>query len=411
MKKSILAIAVLGAFAGAAQAQSSVTVYGIADIGYKVNKDEGTAGQMKSSGISDGAIAGNRIGFRGTEDLGGGLKANFVIEQGISPTNDELFGVRTATAGHQVDGLSPAANGAYSNGTNRQSWLGLAGGFGEVRIGYQYTNLYAVSSLSGYNLTSEGIRGAENYHLHGNTIVGGTRANGITYISPNFSGFQVTAQYGANSPGRENVEFSGSTPGTVNGKVEGRRLGLRLNYAAGPISADLAHTQTKSTTTASTLTGFNAYGAPVGSVAAVNTGERTGKLTQAAFSYDFGVAKVSVSANRGSDGGTTNGIVPSAANNFTTVSPFADSTYRSAQINARVPFGAFALLGSYGRAKTDGGGVTLFDEKGYQLGAQYSLSKRTIAYIYHGRSKDEGAARSTTFAEKQSTIVGLFHSF
>jgi predicted porin len=404
MKKSILAIAVLGAFAGAAQAQSSVTVYGIADIGYKVNKDEGTAGQMKSSGISDGAIAGNRIGFRGTEDLGGGLKANFVIEQGISPTNDELFGVRTATAGHQVDGLSAANNGAYSNGTNRQSWVGLAGGFGEVRLGYQYTNLYAVSSLSGYNLTSEGVRGAENYHVHGQTIVGGTRANGITYISPNFSGFQVTAQYGANSPGRENVEIGA-------GKIEGTRLGLRLNYAAGPISADLAHTQTKSTATASNLTGFNAYGAPAAPVAAVNTGERTGKLTQAAFSYDFGVAKVSVSANRGSDGGTTNGIVPAAANNFTTVSSFADSTYRSAQINARVPFGAFALLGSYGRAKTDGGGVTIFDEKGYQIGAQYSLSKRTIAYIYHGRSKDEGAARSPLFAEKQSTLVGLFHSF
>ncbi|MES2538762.1 MAG: porin [Pseudomonadota bacterium] len=390
MKKSILAIAVLGAFAGAAQAQSSVTVYGVADIGYKANKDEGAGGSMKSSGISDGAVAGNRIGFRGTEDLGGGLKANFVIEQGISPTNDELFATRTATAGHQVDGQSAAANGAYSNGTNRQSWVGLSGGFGEVRIGYQYTNLYSISSLSGYNTTSEGVRGAENYHLHGQQVVGGTRANGITYITPNFSGFQATVQYGANSPGRESIEV-----GTA--KIEGTRLGLRLNYAAGPISADLAHTQTKSRSTAASLTGLSAFGVAVPTTASANLGERTGKLTQGAFSYNFGVAKLTASVNSGEDGGTA----------ATTV----NSKYKSAQVGVRVPVGAFALVGSYGRAKTEAAGVNTFDEKGYQVGAQYSLSKRTMAYVYHGRSKDEGTARAALWAEKQSTIVGIFHSF
>jgi predicted porin len=393
MKKSILAIAVLGAFAGAAQAQSSVTVYGIADIGYKVNKDNGTAagsGSQKTSGISDGVIAGNRIGFRGTEDLGGGLKANFVIEQGISPTNDELFGVRTATAGHQVDGQATTANGAYSTGTNRQSWVGLAGGFGEVRIGYQYTNVYAVSSLSGYNLTSEGVRGAEQYHTNGNAVVGGTRANGITYISPNFSGFQVTAQYGAASAGREVSEING----VVN---NGTRLGLRLNYAAGPISADLAYTQAKLTSVGATIP--NAYSTTAGTVP-LNNAERTGKLTQGAFSYDFGVVKLSASINDGSDGGTA-----ASTNN---------TKYRSYQVNARVPVGAFALVASAGRAKNKNEvtGVNSVDDKGYQIGAQYSLSKRTIAYIYHGRSKDDSAAAAATnYAEKQSTIVGLFHSF
>jgi len=131
MKKSLIALAALAAV-GSASAQSSVTLYGVVDVGYGSHKTTGPAGaSIKSRGIMDTANAGSRIGFRGVEDLGGGLKAEFVVEQGITPANDELFGGRTAGSGHQVDGFALAptgvagSGGAYSNGTNRQTYVGL----------------------------------------------------------------------------------------------------------------------------------------------------------------------------------------------------------------------------------------------------------------------------------------------
>lgn len=98
MKKSLLALAAL-ATVGAVSAQSSVTLYGTIDVGYGSHSVDGRDGarSIRSSGVMEGANSGNRIGFRGTEDLGAGMKAEFVIEQGISPTNGQLFGVRSST--------------------------------------------------------------------------------------------------------------------------------------------------------------------------------------------------------------------------------------------------------------------------------------------------------------------------
>ena len=84
MKKSLLALAAMGAFAGAAQAQSSVTVYGVLDVGYINQKSDGTGTTAtttaSNSFIGTSAETTSRLGFRGTEDLGSGLKANFVLE-------------------------------------------------------------------------------------------------------------------------------------------------------------------------------------------------------------------------------------------------------------------------------------------------------------------------------------------
>ena len=75
--------------------------------------------------------------------------------------------------------------------------LGFSSGFGTVNIGYTYNNLYELSTLSGYNIGSEGLPGAASAHVLGNTFLGGTRSNGLTYISPNMGGFTVRVQYGA----------------------------------------------------------------------------------------------------------------------------------------------------------------------------------------------------------------------
>jgi len=436
MKKSLIALAALAAV-GAASAQSSVTLYGLIDIGYgsheTVTRDG--SGKIKTQGVMDGANAGNRIGFRGTEDLGGGLKANFVMEQGLNPTGGTLFAQRAATAGHQVEGFSSAgvatavngAAGAFSTGTNRQSYVGLeTAGMGSVRIGYQYTALYELGTLSGYAVGSEGVPGADKAHLHGYVGVGGTRANMVQYISPAFSGFTARIQYGANGS-REMIE---TTSASSNGLTtdNARRMGLMLQYANGPISASAAYTNMRLTsgnlvagvqTPAGAATSvFNVTGA---AGTAAQTGlTRTASLFQLGGSYDFGVAKLAATYNSGKNGGLATAAAASAgvtALNY---------DYRAYQIGVTVPFGAIVPFIAYGRATTDSNNVSgvaatataaatkrIEDYRHVQLGARYNLSKRTIAYAMYGRTTNDAAALAgaTSYYKDSKTIVGVAHSF
>jgi predicted porin len=80
MKKNFLALAVLGAFAGAASAQTNVSIYGVVDAGINF-KDNGAATNAKTWGVDSGMQSGSRLGFKGSEDLGGGLSANFARAQ------------------------------------------------------------------------------------------------------------------------------------------------------------------------------------------------------------------------------------------------------------------------------------------------------------------------------------------
>jgi len=441
MKKSLIALAALAAV-GAASAQSSVTLYGLVDIGYgsheTVTRDG--SGKIKSSGVMDGANAGNRIGFRGTEDLGGGLKANFVIEQGINVTNGALFTQRAGATGHQIDGFSASgaatalsgAAGAYTSGTNRQSYLGLSSDkLGSVRIGYQYTALYELAALSGYAVGSEGVPGADKAHLHGSAGVGGTRANMIQYISPSISGFTARVQYGAGT-GRETVE---STAAGTNGLTtdNARRMGLMLQYANGPISASAAYTNMRlrsgnvnaagAQQVAAASTSIFGVGPANGAAAgsAVQTGlSRTANLFQLGGSYDFGVAKLAGTYNSGNNGGAA--TAAAAAAGVTAIK----STYKAYQIGVTVPFGAIVPFIAYGRATTDSdaangaaaSGSTAAtkrteDYKQFQAGVRYSLSKRTTAYAFYGRTTNEAAAiTGAASAYKDSkTVVGVAHSF
>ena len=128
MKKSLLALAVLGAFVGAASAQSSVTVFGIVDLSLANVKNDGSDARKS---MNSNALNSNRFGFRGVEDLGGGLSAKFHLEAGMS--ND----IGTAGGGNSL-GTAPAnSNGAAL--FNRRSTVGLAGKFGEVRLGREYS--------------------------------------------------------------------------------------------------------------------------------------------------------------------------------------------------------------------------------------------------------------------------------
>ena len=118
MKKSLLALAVLGAFAGAASAQSSVTLFGILDANARFVKNDG---QTRRLSLDDSGINSSRLGFRGIEDLGGGLKAGFWLEAALN-------------IGTGIEGSSSASNKIF----NRRSTVSLISGAGELRLGRDY---------------------------------------------------------------------------------------------------------------------------------------------------------------------------------------------------------------------------------------------------------------------------------
>ena len=415
MKKSLIAVAALAAVS-AASAQSSVTLYGVIDIGYASQKTESRNGtQVKSVGLTDGTLAGNRIGFRGTEDLGGGLKANFVIEQGFSPTSGSALAQRFGSAGNagltaagaptftNQAGAIPGGQSGFTTSTNRQSYVGLSSAsMGTVNIGYQYTNLYELGTLSGYNVGSEGTAGSF-VHTYLQEFLGGTRANGVTYVSPDFGGgFTVRAQYGASGRALGGAALGGTIAGQdkVNGTANGanfenagRRYSLMGQYKNGPLSAAIAYTSLRST--ASGVAAAAALG---------GTGSQTNNLTQLGASYDFGVAKLSGTYNYGKVGAI--GVNP-------------DANGRAYQVGVAVPFGAIVPFISYGRGRADQGGSRVQDIKQSQVGVRYSMSKRTTAYAIYGVTKDDGSAASVVapvasggiVSRDSKAVFGVNHSF
>lgn len=160
MKKSLIALAAL-AVSGAAFAQSSVTVYGVADI--VLHKDKGASAQLTSGGVS-----GSRIGFKGTEDLGGGLKANFLLEQGIDLTS------------------------GAANGFNRESWVGLSGGFGEVKLGNTYSALDDFAAIADPVFDSNVLDPTAIFASRGYTA---NPFSNIKYTTPSFNGFTGAVSY------------------------------------------------------------------------------------------------------------------------------------------------------------------------------------------------------------------------
>ena len=403
MKKSLIALAALAAVS-AASAQSSVTMYGLLDIGYGTHNTTSRDGTnfTKTTGLMDSVFGGPRIGFRGVEDLGGGLKASFVIEQGISATSANLFAQRTTGAGHQIQGATGSGFGVT---TNRSSYLGLeSSSLGQFRIGYQYTAAYELSTLSGYQVANEAVGGSA--HTAGLGDVGGSRANGFTYLSPTFGGgFGVIAQYGALG-GNEKVETSAVGAGNGLTTENNRRMGLMGKYANGPLSVALSYSSLRSTA-ANGAAGVlvqaaatNIFGGAIAVGTVPLTGaNRTANLTQLGASYDFGVAKLAGTYNVGKNGGTATSLV--------------NSRNRGYQVGVIVPFGAFAPYLQIGKnSVTPDAAAATSDVRTVQLGLRYSLSKRTMAYAMYGTAIDNAIVAAAGAGYKNTkTVVGIQHSF
>lgn len=237
MKKSLIALAILGSVSGLAMAQSSVSIYGIVDMGLTHSSSEG----VKRTGIDSGLQSGSRLGFKGTEDLGGGLKANFVLESGVN-----------------------ADQGGFGQGNTafgRQAWVGLESNAGALKFGRQHTPFRnAVESIDPFNIGSAGS--ALNIVATGGVI--DRVNNAVTYELPSIQGLTGAAQY---SFGETNVSSS-----TNSG------VGLGLGYNLEALSLQLAYNNQNAVT----------------SIANVGV-DLDVKDLLVGGTYDFGVAKAHAS--------------------------------------------------------------------------------------------------------------------
>ncbi|NBY05034.1 MAG: porin [Betaproteobacteria bacterium] len=338
-----------------------------------------------------------------------------------------MFGVRTGTIGAQYDGYAaasgndPGSAGGYTQGTNRQTYVALEGDFGTVRVGYQYTSLYEVATLSGFTQTSEGMAGGSIAHLWGNGVAGGTRANGIRYISPKLAGAWTVAVDMGSTTGREQTEFVGAV-NTADGRSlnKAARTGLHIDYNAGPLRAAFAYTTLDqmlnaqgnnnvagigNATANTVLNQFNVYGALTniaGTAGTTNVGTQT-NLSQLAGSYDFGMIKVGATINSGQSTATTTTVATSAVTQAVT-------NISSRAVSFDMPMGAMNLVGGFNNASTDVGGVAATDWASSQFGLKYNFSKRTLMYGYTGTSTNN-LATGTTLKVITGTLIGIDHQF
>ncbi len=243
MQKKIIALAVAGLASTAAFAQSNVTVYGVMDMGFQHTSSSDTSTFKSRSGLDSGMLNGSRIGFKGVEDLGNGLKVSFVQENAV---------------GADV-GSGPTMT--------RQSLLALSGGFGTVAAGRQYTPQYGlVSSIDPFGAGTVGdVTFGRGVYVMGAFGAPKTiRLDNLgAYVSPTFSGFNVIAGYTANGIGDEETTFKGTESG--NYKI----WAINPNYANGPIKVGLNYHQVKN-----------------------DAADYKDKIWDLGASYDFGVVKV-----------------------------------------------------------------------------------------------------------------------
>lgn len=348
MKKSLIALAVLAA-SGAAMAQSSVTLFGVLDLGYENVKTQ--AGRV--SGISPSANSSSRLGFKGTEDLGGGLAASFHLEAALNPSSG--IGSSGTQPNNQAGVNSVAAGGLTFN---RRSTLSLSGNFGELRIGRDYVpSFWNTAVFDPFGANSVGAT-LSNYSGNSLSSTFVRASNSIGYFLPgNLGGFYGQGMYAFGN--RADNEVTGGLDTSKNGTYTGGRIG----YAQGPIDVAVAYGKTKFANGRSVDTGLNFATATAGDFTDTNFGA----------SYDFGVAKAM--------GTITNQKIATAT---------GDKTVKGWSIGANAPVGAGNVLAQYSAIKLDGG-----KSDKWSFGYTYNLSKRTAVYGIFARVGNSGGAVTT----------------
>lgn len=374
MKKSLIALAAL-ATAGFASAQSSVTVFGVVDTGFqRVSRDNAPGSDVSTTRLASGLNKTSRLGFRGVEDLGGGLKAGFWLEMGVASDNGG-----TASTNIFVNNQPGTAAGAGGLVFNRRATVGLSGGFGEVRLGRDsVVGLLAQESFDPFD--ANGV-GSQRQVVYANAIQAGTNvtavssvraSNMINYFSPNIAGFTADIGYAFN----ENP----SAPSA--GRENGRLVTARLGYTLGNFNAKLAGTQIENA-----AGDFQEY--TIGA------------------SYDFGIIKPALAFHRNE--------VKAAGVQPTNV----------IIVSATAPAGPGLIRAAYTRADQKGNGAATANSNNdgniFALGYIYNLSKRTQLYTTYALSDNKngsqrfqvGGSPGAASANGRTTglDLGVTHSF
>ncbi|MFA5521375.1 MAG: porin [Castellaniella sp.] len=384
MKKTLLAAALAVGFAGVAQAETSVTLYGIIDTGIAYERQNGVVSGVNPdgsldhvkrtrTGVYDGTNlgqAGSRWGLRGVEDLGNGLRAVFQLESGFLVTTGQsaqggrLFG-RQATVGlhgdawGQVDlGRQTTVGSKYMLGTIDP----FGGGFGQASAGKAMT-------------ATDTIR-------YDNTII---------YQTPNFSGFQAGVGYAFNTDGGQAWKYSGDdNPNT-------RAITAAIRYANGPLGVVLTYDQAKR----SSNTGY---------------ADTTRSQWNIGAAYDFEVVKVSLGFGQTRNGDWAARNIWTTSGDVGLINAF-DKGFKSNGyvVGLSAPVGGGKILASWHmvdpRSKSDaikdfqdltGEKVDLKKQQTYNLGYKYPMSKRTDVYAYGSYAKNVHFVK-----EQKSTVVGI----
>jgi predicted porin len=357
MKKSLIALAALATVATAAQAQSSVTVYGIVDSGF-LRSDGGAAANEKSS-ITGGGLSSSRWGLRGSEDLGGGLSANFTLESAITVDDGTSTGfTRTATVG-----LKNATYGAIDLGRmNRIDYDAIISidPFGAANIGGAVNVAYITS----------GIAGAK----------AGRVSDSVRYVSPTFAGLTISLQRSAG-------EVAGNN-------AAGSQEAFKVDYVNGKFTATAVQNTQNHGTTGATLDRVKIYGA----------------------TYNFGVAKVLGGVLEREVVGQTNDIKSRYLGVIVPVGSSVNLIAQYTKVKNAASDGTTTTLTAAAPTVTTGN-----DADVYALGATYAFSKRTTGYAIYAQSNNSASgnvlatnlqtSQVSTGQDHKAYTVGIRHSF
>jgi predicted porin len=391
MKKSLVALAVFGAFAGAASAQSSVTLYGVIDVNIQRN-DPKASGVNETLGVNSGHQAGSRLGFRGAEDLGGGVRAIFTLENGFNPDNGTL--------------------GQSGRLFGRQAFAGLAGGFGEVVLGRipafgSGTGSYDMIGVGDSFGTGFGISSlASTFSTIGVTL---RPNNSVLYRSPTLGGFRFGLQYSFQ------VLADAEAPGSGNNN---KYFGAGASYTGGPVSVAITYDNIKPTD-AQKASGFDNQ-----------------THIQVGGAFDFKVVKLHAAyAQQKEQFAATSTLLVSsltAANTGVAGLSIPAGTAEDANswaVGVTVPIGSGRILASY--QKRDGKDVTLnstagpvtgdLDRKVASIAYVHDLSRRTNVYVnyadstvdsyWEGTAAVIGPITAPSLLDAKQFTLGILHRF
>ena len=381
MKKNLIALAIFGAFSGAALAQSNVTLYGIIDVNFQYNDPDGS-GQSSTRGINSGHQSGSRWGVRGSEALSPNLNAVFTIEGGYAPD------LGTQLQGGRLFG--------------RQAWAGLAGGWGTLVAGRVATFSAGTGSFDMFGNVDPFLTGFGDSSLGSTfTSAGALRLdNSVLYQSPTFGGFKVGAGYSFNGNG---TEAAGS--GNNN-----RIWFLGANFARGPFFAAVT---------------YDVFDTPDGGSAgsattpAIFSNASDQKNLQIGATFDLKFLKI-----HGAYAKEDNVIYNVGLGIVGTAGEDADAW----MAGVTVPLLGGSVLGSYQKRSGDPVGVCLGTQTAagacsvalvtreanrdvWAIGYTYPLSRRTNLYLNFSDSDGENFLNNNIGVDRKQYTLGMRHLF